>query len=75
MHMKRNFFRAAVEMSFIVFLFYANLLMGEFIRGGAGHRYGFFWALREVVTLSNFLIAILAAFIGFAVFEYLRKRY
>jgi hypothetical protein len=34
--MKKNAWRAAIEVGFIVFLFYANLLMGEFERSGLG---------------------------------------
>jgi hypothetical protein len=28
--MKKNIWRAAIEVGFIIFLFYSNLLMGEF---------------------------------------------
>ena len=52
--MKKNIWRAVVEVAFIVFLFYANLLMGEFERSGKGHTKGLVWAIREVLTLANF---------------------
>jgi hypothetical protein len=65
--------RAVVEVAFIVFLFYSNLLMGEFTRAnGQGH--SFFYGLRDILTPENFAIAIVTAFIGHVVFEYLRKK-
>jgi hypothetical protein len=65
--------RAIVEIAFILFLFYANLLMGEFTRGnGAGKTLAL--ALYDVVTLKNFGIGIASAILGFAFFEYLRKK-
>jgi hypothetical protein len=72
--MKRNLVRAAVEIAFIVFLFYANLLMGEFERSGAGERRGLSWALRDIFTVADFKIAIVAALVGFLVFEGLRRK-
>jgi len=51
--------RALIEVGFIIFLFYSNLLMGEFSRTN-GH--------------GNFSIAILAATIAYLVFEHLRKK-
>jgi hypothetical protein len=66
-------FRAVVEIAFIVFLFYANLLMGEFTASNArGKTLAF--ALRDILTGTNFAIAIVAACIGYVVFEYLRKK-
>jgi hypothetical protein len=35
--------RALIEIGFIIFLFYANLLMGEFERSGMGQRRGLAW--------------------------------
>lgn len=66
--------RAAVEMGFIVFLFYANLLMGEFTRNG-GQGKSLVFALGDVVTPANFAIAIIAALVGYVGFEYLRKKF
>jgi hypothetical protein len=65
--------RAVIEIVFIVFLFYSNLLMGEFNASGRpGKTLAF--ALHDIVTRENFLIAIIAALIGYIVFEYLRKK-
>ncbi len=65
--------RALIEVAFIVFLFYSNLLMGEFTRAnGPGKTLAF--ALRDILTLTNFSIAMIAALIGHGVFHYLRKK-
>jgi len=65
--------RAAIEVAFIVFLFYSNLLMGEFTRtNNVGKSLGF--ALHDIFTGKNFAIAIVSALIGYVVFEYLRKK-
>jgi hypothetical protein len=65
--------RAVIEVAFIVFLFYSNLLMGEFTGvNGKGKSLGF--ALRDIITPANFLIAIVSACIGYAIFEFLRKK-
>ena len=72
--MKKNVWRAVVEVGFIVFLFYANLLMGEFERSGAGRTKGLVWAIGDVVTMANFGIAMIAGLIGYGLFEFLRKR-
>ena len=73
--MKNNLARALVEISFIIFLFYSNLLMGEFERSGAGQRMGVLYALKDIFTVSNFVIALLAGLIGYVVFESLRSKY
>jgi uncharacterized protein with PQ loop repeat len=68
-----HFRRAVVEVAFIIFLFYSNLLMGEFNRtNGAGKTFPV--ALHNIFTLKNLAIAIIAASIGYIVFEHLRKR-
>jgi hypothetical protein len=72
--MKKNAWRAVVEIAFIVFLFYSNLLMGEFERSGMGSKRGLAWAIRDIFTLANFEIAMVAALIGYILFEFLRKR-
>ena len=72
--MTRNILRAVVEVAFIVFLFYSNLLMGEFERSGSGPRHGLAWAMEDIFTASNFAIAMIAAFLGYIFFEFLRKK-
>jgi hypothetical protein len=65
--------RAVVEVAFIVFLFYSNLLMGEFNRVNSPGK-TFAVALDDIFTIKNFAIAIIAASIGYVAFEYLRKK-
>ncbi len=72
--MKRNAWRALVEIGFIVFLFYSNLLMGEFERSGLARHRGVIWALSDVFTAANFEIAAVAAVIGYVLVEFLRTR-
>ena len=65
--------RALIEIGFIIFLFYSNLLMGEFTRGsGVGKT--LLMGLHDVITYRNFGIALGSAIVGFAFFEFLRKR-
>jgi hypothetical protein len=67
--------RAMIEIAFILFLFYSNLLMGEFERSGMGQKQGLIWALRDILTISNFEIAMIAAIVGYLLFEFLRARF
>jgi hypothetical protein len=73
--MKKNVLRAVIEVAFIIFLFYSNLLMGEFERSGMGRKRGLAWAIGDVLTVANFEIAMIAALIGYVFFEFLRKRF
>jgi hypothetical protein len=73
--MKKNVWRAVIEVGFIIFLFYSNLLMGEFERSGIGQREGLARAVRDVLTAANFEIALMAALLGYILFEFLRKKF
>ena len=73
--MKKNIWRAGIEIGFIIFLFYSNLLMGEFERSGMGQKRGLAWAIADVFTSANFEIAALVALVGYIVFEFFRKRF
>ena len=73
--MKKNAWRAVIEIGFILFLFYSNLLMGEYERSGMGQKRGLTWAIGDVFTAANFEIAMIAALIGYVFFETLRKRF
>lgn len=64
-----------IEVGFIVFLFYSNLLMGEFERSGIGQKKGLAWAIEDVFTAANFGIATIAALVGYSLLEFLRKRF
>ena len=60
-------------MSFIIFLFYSNLLMGEFSRANE-HGKSLAFAIQDIFTVANFLIAMISALAGYIVFEYLPKK-
>ncbi|MGD0527457.1 MAG: hypothetical protein ABSE49_20110 [Polyangiaceae bacterium] len=73
--MRKRIVRAVVEVGFIVFLFYANLLMGEYERSGQAQSRGLLWALGDVFTAQSVTIALIAGVAGFVVVEYLRERH
>jgi hypothetical protein len=64
--------KACIEIGFIIFLFYSNLLMGEFT---AANGVGKTWraAFTDILTGKNFTVALVAAVAGFVVFEALRE--
>jgi hypothetical protein len=65
--------KAVLEIAFIIFLFYSNLLMGEFtVANGRGK--SFAAALSDIFTGTNFAIALVSGLIGYVVFEHLRKK-
>jgi hypothetical protein len=66
--------RTLIEVGFIVFLFYSNLLMGQFTVSAPGQNNGLWWAIQNIFTKENFIIALITALIGQLVFEFLRKR-
>jgi hypothetical protein len=72
--MKKGSKRAITEIGFIIFLFYSNLLMGQFTRSGMARGSGLAEAIVEIFTLTNFAIAVIAALIGYLVVEFLRER-
>ena len=71
--LRNSIWRAVIEIGFVVFLFYSNLLMGEFtVSNGRGKTLAA--ALANIFTGANFLIAILSALAGYLVFEFLRRK-
>ncbi len=66
--------RALIEVGFIVFLFYSNLLMGEFTKSNATPVKTLLWAIHDIFTPVNFTIAMVSGLIGYIVFEFLRKK-
>ena len=62
-----------VEVGFIVFLFYSNLLMGEFTHSN-GQGKSLVFGIQDVFTITNFVIAVISGLIGYVVVEYLCKR-
>lgn len=73
--MKKPVWRAVIEIAFIMFLFYSNLLMGEFERSGMGQKRGILWAVRDIFTGANFEIAAVTSLLGYLLFEFLRTRF
>jgi hypothetical protein len=73
--MKKSVWRAVIEVAFIIFLFYSNLLMGEFERSGIGRTRGLAWAIEDAFTITNFGIAVVASLIGYVLVESLRKKF
>jgi hypothetical protein len=74
MHPPKNpHVKAAIEVAFIIFLFYSNLLMGEFTRT-AGHNKTLLAAIADILTMKNFAIAIVASVTGHLGFEVLRRK-
>ena len=65
--------RPVIEIVFIIFLFYSNLLMGEFT-GSNGQGKSLAFALHDIFTPMNFMIALVSALIGYVVFETLRRQ-
>ena len=65
--------RALVEIGFIIFLFYSNLLMGEFTRANERGK-SLSFAVLDIFTAENFVVAVISGLIGYIVFEFLRKR-
>ncbi len=72
--MAKKILRAVTEIGFIIFLFYSNLMMGEFTHSGIARGATFASAAGDVFTGINFCIALVAAAIGFAVVEFVRMR-
>jgi hypothetical protein len=67
--------RALIEIGFIMFLFYANLLMGEFTKTNGTPDKTLAFAINDIITGTNFIIGLNTAIIGYFVFEFLRKKF
>ena len=74
-NMKKTGGRMLIEIGFIIFLFYSNLLMGEFEHSGMARQRGLLWALHDIFTVSSLEIAVAAATIGYVLLEFLRTRF
>jgi hypothetical protein len=64
--------KALIEVGFIVFLFYSNLLVGEFTRAN-GRGKSFAFAVEDIFSVANFIIAVISGLLGYVVFNYLRE--
>jgi hypothetical protein len=72
--MRRKFWRAVVEVAFIMFLFYANLLMGEFERANSTPGKSLVAALADIFTVTDMMIGLLASLVGYVAVEFLRAK-
>lgn len=73
--LSRKLLLALAEIGFIMFLFYTNLLMGQFMRGRiAEHAANIITVLYDVITPANALIGFIGAVIGYFCIEGIRKR-
>jgi len=70
---KNRHLKAAIEICFIIFLFYSNLLMGEFTKT-AGHNKTLPAAIADIITLKNLAIAVVTSMVGHLGFEILREK-
>jgi hypothetical protein len=69
----RPAWKVMVEVGFIIFLFYSNLLMGEFTRAnGRGKTLAF--AVEDIFSFANLAIAVISGLLAYLVFDYLRKQ-
>ena len=66
--------RGIIETGFILFLFYSNLLMGEFTRSNAMQGRSLVLAVFDIFTLTNLWIGTVSALIGYVVVEFLRGK-
>ena len=65
--------KAIIEIGFIIFLFYSNLLMGEFTRAN-GQGKSLVFAFEDIFSATNLVIAFISGLLGYVGFDYLRKR-
>ena len=73
--MQKAILRAVTEMGIIVFLLYSTLLIGEFTQSGQGQGMSLVWAIKDILTPTNFAIAITAALFGHGVLRLLRNKF
>jgi len=67
-----SIWRAIVEVGIVVFLLYPTLLMREFTRTSEQGK-SLVFAIKDIVTLTSFVVAMISALIGYIVLEYVRK--
>jgi hypothetical protein len=70
-----RFLRALIEIGFIIFLFYSNLLMGEYTRSKMLLPMSLSSAIEDIFTPVNFIIALNTGIFGFFVVEFLRRKF
>ena len=65
--------QAIVEIGFIIFLFYSNLLMGEFTRAN-GRGKSLVFAVEDIFSVANLVIAVISGVLGYLILNYFRER-
>ncbi len=71
----KKLLRALAEITFIIFLFYTNLLMGEFTRArSVPHGLTILSALSDIFTPMTAVVGLIGAVIGYFCIESFRKR-
>jgi hypothetical protein len=71
----KKLLRALAEVAFIIFLFYTNLLMGEFTRARSmPHALTMLSALSDIFTPMTAVVGLIGAIIGYFCIESFRKR-
>jgi len=63
--------RALFIIGLIIFLLYAALLIREFTGKALGQTQGLLWAIKDIFTFTNFIIAIITAVIGYLILHFL----
>jgi len=71
-HLAKKIVGAVAEVGFIFFLFYTNLLMGQFTR--SRHASTMLAGIVDVFTPTNALIGLVGATVGYFYIEEMRKR-
>ena len=70
----KKLLRALAEVAFIIFLFYTNLLMGEFTRSRSmPHALTILSGLSDIFTPTNAIVGLIGAIIGYFCIESFRK--
>ena len=71
---KDIFWKSTLEVGFIIFLFYSNLLMGEYNKTGLAQKNGLWWAINDIFTPENFAIAVVMASLTHFFFDFLCRK-
>ena len=70
----KSVWRATIGIGFIISLLYSNLLMREFERSGPGQSKGLVWAIGDLFTADNFMIAVIVAFFSYILLKLIGNR-
>lgn len=68
-----SIWRVIVEIALIMFLLYSTLLMREFTHVNEDGK-NLAFAIQNILTLANFVVAIISGLVGSLILRYLKKR-